>query len=197
MGHIMENRIYSATTKKEQIMAELREYVEMKCFEEGGSLNDIRFNDIILDDYNEAERWIKEHDRGDYDQLAVKFRKYNDTEAKAASSKRYRELQEKIKTASKRYRELADMPHFKGVKAQLLGCKKCGSKIAATHMQDRNYCPVCRADMRPETTLKAIASARIKMEKAMKEFEVEEKKYHKRLKDKAEIYWLIKIEYHQ
>lgn len=197
MGHTVEHRIYSVTTKEKQIMAELREYVEMKCFEEGGSLDDIRFNDIILDDYNEAERWIKEHDRGDYDQLAVKFRKYNDTEAKAAPSKRYRELQEKIKTANKRYRELADMPHFKGVKAQLLGCKKCGSKISAAYMQDRNYCPVCRADMRPETTLKLIDAARTKMEKALKEFEAEEKKYHEKLKDKAEICWLVKIEYHQ
>lgn len=85
--------------------------------------------------------------------------------------------------------------HFKDAKAEYIGCRHCGSKIARKHLRNNN-CPVCGADLRPESTLKAIASAYDSYNKANNRLQEEIKKENAKKRDKAEIRWLVKVEYH-
>ena len=54
-----------------------------------------------------------------------------------------------------------------------------------------NFCPICHADLRPESTLKSIATAQNKWKKAQRERE-----NYINTHGTKEINWLVKIEYH-
>ena len=77
-------------------------------------------------------------------------------------------------------------------------CAKCGSSLNRSVLiqkfgQRANYCPLCGADFRSPTVLKAIANAKERYEKVCAELKEAEKKAARNSK---EIQWLVKIEYH-
>jgi hypothetical protein len=148
----------------------------------------------ICENYEEAEMYISEHDKGWYDQLAVRFYDYG----KVEPTKTYNTLKERSERLERRYVELRDNIHYKGVKSAYVSCRGCGSKLASVYFGDRikNKCPVCMADLRPESTLQLIENAKENAEKARKDFKAEEKKLQQKTKSKAKLKWLVKIEYH-
>lgn len=58
----------------------------------------------------------------------------------------------------------------------------------------RNFCPVCDADLRPETTLNRIAALRTKAEKSSDALKAELTKQALKAKN---VRWLVKIEFHE
>lgn len=84
------------------------------------------------------------------------------------------------------------------MKSAYVSCKNCGSKLASSYFGGRlgNNCPICGADLRPESTLTAINNAKANAEKAKKELRVEEKKINNKSKKNAKVVWLVKTEYH-
>ena len=80
MSHMIRYITYPETADKRMITADIMEEVESAEYEEGGGLlNPIRWIDVTLDTYQDAEDYIKAHDKGWYDNLAVKYR-YKDLE---------------------------------------------------------------------------------------------------------------------
>ena len=186
MGHNIEYYDYKENVDKKKVWAELNEYVEHCTWQEGGSgLESIRWNDHICASYEEAKEWIRQHDRGWYDQLAVKF--YSPLFQKSAKTE---ELDKKIKEAYDVYSKRNNICYPKTRTSEFIGCSKCKSRLASKYLSG-NFCPICRADLRPDTTLKAITAAKNKWENAQKT-----KRDYIDKHSKKEIFWLVKIEYH-
>ena len=77
------------------------------------------------------------------------------------------------------------------VKAEFVGCRQCGSKIAKKYLRGV-YCPVCHKDIRPQSTIDREKAYDAKITDLLKRFDAAEKKQ----KDKAEVRWLVKLEFH-
>lgn len=82
---------------------------------------------------------------------------------------------------------------YTDAKAEYIGCKNCGSKIARKYLR-RNFCPVCNADLRPETTLNRIAALKEKADKSSDTLKAELTKQAMKAKN---VRWKIKIEFHE
>ena len=183
--HNIEHHTYPENVNKQKVYKELKNYVEHECWQEGGSLEPIRWETgVILKSREEAEKWIESHDRGWYDQLAVRY------EHPMTTNSNTKQFDEKIMKAYENYnsKESVVYPHTRT--SEFIGCSKCNSRLSRTHLNN-NFCPVCNADLRPETTLKAIKAAKLKWEKAQNE-----KREYLRKHAKKEILWMVKIEYH-
>ena len=73
MSHAVEYHDFDSKTPEKRILLECALIAD----EEGdyeGQIGAIRFADTICKNREEAHKWIEEHDRGWYDQLAVKYK---------------------------------------------------------------------------------------------------------------------------
>jgi hypothetical protein len=184
--HNIEYYVYTEKVDKKAVQEDLNDFVSRETWHEGGSgIDPIRWNDFVCKNREEAEEWIKNHDKGWYDQLAVKYYSPLPIRGKKAD-----ELEKKVKDSETAYYQKRNANYIKTRTSKFIGCWNCGSRMASAYLQG-NFCPICRADLRPDTLLKSIAAAQNKFENA------------KRIRDeyadkhsKKEIYWLVKIEYH-
>lgn len=190
MSHEVEYYTYKESSDLKKICAGIDEHVRHATYREGGHglINSIRFVDKVMADYDEAMDYIKAYDRGNYDQLAVKFRRI----PQGKTTKKIEDLKEKIKTTRHELYELNNEVPAKSFKAEYVGCRHCGSKINRTYIRS-NSCPICHGDMRSETILKKLDTLRAKIDKLSTDLQVEERKLAEKY---GEIYWLVKIEYH-
>lgn len=188
MGHNIHFAEYSENVNKKQVQAEWDDYAAKEDWQEGcsGLGSDIRWIDHICESREEAEEYIRSHDKGWYDQLAVKFRKPTNESAKT------KDLRTRMSIAYKKYNDLARKVHYAGCVSEFISCRACKSKIA-THYIRSNLCPVCGADLRPATTIARETAAKAKAEELEKKLAAEQIKDAKK---KGEIRWLVKIEYH-
>lgn len=190
MGHMIEHFSYKESINKKSILNELDDYMRKATWQSGGdSLNMIRWYDnTICPDYDSAIQFLEENDRGWYDNLAVKYKKLDNSK----SSKKLDDLNLKYKEAYKKYHDLTTKVVFKEFKSQYIGCKNCGSKLNKDYL-NTNFCPLCKHDMRSDTTLNQISS----LEKKVKDIELQLKEEKRKLAEKhGKVYWLVKIEYH-
>lgn len=189
MSHNIEFRAYAENVNREEVRTSLNQYVAHTDWQEGcsGLYNGIRWLDSVpvRQDYETAKQYIEDHDRRDYDNLAVRYYEYTPKQ----SAKR-KELEMKVRDAYNEYVERERAVWASTVTAQFVTCKGCGSKLSRIHIRE-NRCPVCRTDLRPETQLKRVAAAKAKWEKAQQV----QKDYAKAHSDKK-IMWLVKFEYH-
>ena len=80
MSHIINYTSYPETVDKGEITCDIIMDVEERS--PSGLYRPIRWlNDVTLESYNEAEDYIKDHDDGHYDNLAVKYQS-KDSEGK-------------------------------------------------------------------------------------------------------------------
>lgn len=193
MGHQISYYSYSENHNKAEIMAELNTVVACEDYQEGASGLDkpIRWIDTILSNREEAEKYIQQHDSGNYDQLAVKY--YSDVGLK--QSKTLQKLEIQKREAFVKYLEIRNSFHFEGVKSSTIGCTHCGSKISTKYLHD-NFCPVCSFDMRPATTKERIEVAKQKYEKLKEQARKQKCKEMLKQRTNQPINWLVKIEYH-
>lgn len=186
MAHNIEYYDYKENTDKKKIQADLDTYVEHCTWQEGGSgTGGIRWVDHICKDYDEAQKWIEQHDKGWYDCLAVKY--YSPLSEK---TKKIEELNARIQETYKTYTMRDSTIYVKTRTSEFIGCSNCKSKLASKFLRT-NFCPVCRADLRPETILKSIEAAKVKWQNAQ-----QAKKDYVDKHSKKEVRWLVKIEYH-
>ena len=190
MGHNIERYSYAIGTSKSAIEAELNERVRKITWQEGGHglYGPIRFIDEVLPDYEAAVEYINQHDKGWYDQLAVKYKNV----PHGKTSKKLQDLKTKLSTAYQEYRTLDSVIAAQSFKADYVGCKHCGSKINRTYIKS-NFCPICRTDMRSDTVQKKLSSMKAKIDKLNEDIKAEERSLAAK---SNEVCWLVKIEYH-
>ena len=184
--HNICHYVYPENVDKKKVFNELNDYVEHVCWQEGGSLDHIRWENYpILENRRDAEEWISKHDRGWYDNLAVRFTKPVDK-----STDKLIAIRNKIQETFKEYKARDSKLYAETVTSNYIGCKKCGSKLSREHLKS-NSCPLCREELRPEHMLKNVLAAKNKYLRALKEENDYVEKHSKK-----EVCWLVKIEYH-
>ena len=191
MAHNIKYFTYKEDINRKRVQAELDNYVAHEDWQEGcsGLNSPIRWieNCGVLNSYDEALVYIKNHDKGWYDSLAVRYREVGAN--KTASLKK---AEEKADVAKKKWLDLDNKVHYADVKSDFIGCRHCGSKISRKYLDD-NCCPVCDGDMRPQSTLDTIKRYQENVHKANVLLLEEQKK---NLAKNSKTMWLVKIEYH-
>lgn len=196
MSHAIEFFDYKYETSPGRIMADMNDRAKREG-DAGGLYYPVRFeNRTPFEDEEAARAYIKSIDR-DYLSIAVPYYEYsNSTVAEPQSLKVARE---KTQEALMEWRERERRQYYtpETVASKTIGCKACESKLAVKYLRG-NLCPVCRAELRPESELKRIAALRGQYIKAEQAQDDEEKKYQAKIraKGKSETRWLVKIEYH-
>lgn len=195
MSHNIKYFTYNENCNKKQVQRELDDFVADEDWQEGASglICPIRWleNVGVCDNYTKAKQFIQASDRHNYDCLAVRYKEGNkDVEDK---DKKLKELTEKCEKVYQAQVQLEQAYHFYNVKSETIGCKKCGSKIASKYMRTRNNCPVCYADMRPQTTLDRIKALEEKSSECEKQMIA---RMDELAKKSSKVKWLVKIEYH-
>ena len=187
MSHNIMHSTYPLNVNRGRVQNEWDVYVSRADYGEGASglPNPIRWiENGVCENYEEAEKRIEELDDGWYDQIAVKYKQY-----KPCTSKKYESLEHRLKEAYKILEERRNKVHYANVSSEFIGCKHCGSRISTKYIRG-NYCPICRADLRPASILRIVKKQEEKVEELRKQLSEEKRK------GKYDIYWLVKIEYH-
>jgi hypothetical protein len=191
MSHNIKYFEYKENVDRRKVQNELDRYVAYEDREEGcsGLNTPIRWIESggILANYDEALEYIKSHDKGWYDCLAVRYRDFDGKDTPALKRAR-----EKLSAAFEKYREFNNKFHFADSKSAYIGCRKCGSKISHQYLKG-NSCPICGDDLRPQSTKDTIARYKANVDRATDLVKVEEKKA---VEKNGKTMWLVKIEYH-
>lgn len=194
MSHEIRYATYPENVNRKGVKRDWDIVVQHENYQEGASElpSDIRWiEDIILNSEEEAKEYIDTHDKGWYDQLAVRFK-----EIKIKKSKKQTELENKISELTKEFNKRNSIPYATTVKSEYIGCKSCGSKLASKYIQNTNKCPLCHNDLRSLTTLSSLGKLTAKISDNKKILKEEEKKLAKQQEKNAVIKWLVKVEFH-
>ena len=130
---------------------------------------------------------IEEWDTGWYSDHAVQFK----DKGALKPTKQMETLKNTINETRRKRDEFIKVHMPNNVKAELIGCKKCNSKIAKKYLQG-TYCPVCHADLRPKLTMDRIRGYDTKIS----ELEAKYAQLEKNQKGKCPVKWLVKVEVH-
>ena len=182
---------YDEKVNKDKVVDQLEKFAQAETFGEGGGglPSRIRWLDRTFDTYDEAVEYIEQEDQKTwYNCMAVK---YHETK-RGKEPKKLIDLRQRVINLRQVANQIENEPHFKDAKSQYVGCKKCGSKLNKDYIG--NICPVCRNDLRPESTLKKITRSKEVLKEAQKKLEKEERDFAK--SHKGKVRWLVKIEYH-
>lgn len=194
MSHEIAYDTYPENCNKNNVERKWDSIAAKEGWREGSSglCSSIRWIDCEpCDSYNDAVIYVQEHDKGNYDCLAVRYRDYSGIK----EPKIIGELTEKIKSKRHKLYTMNNDFYFDNIKSQFIGCKECGSKISVKYLK-RNTCPVCGNDMRPQTFQDRIKKISNDLDVLEKKREDEVKKFRQKRRDKAKICWLVKVEYH-
>lgn len=199
MGHACQILTFETEDKK-KIQARCDEWANANCdpWEHGGRYNCgglgyINYTSKVFDSYNEACAYL-ESTFGNYRQTAVQYRQYPNRK----DSKKETALKEKVKKTWETYDALANKVHYKDVTSKYIACSKCGSKFSTEYCGKTwgNVCPICRADLRPKTTLDRIASLKKSWEDAKVALNEEVKKENDKNKKNSKLCWAVACEVH-
>lgn len=157
--------------------------------------NHIRFTEMLFDTRSEAVAYLKSN-QDNYIPLAVRYKipvgkEKAPTQKLLGARKKVQECQARINALEK--------PHYAGVTSKTVGCKNCGSALATAYCGKSysNYCPVCKADLRPASALQGVTKAKAHYKSAVQELQQLEKEFAKKqVSRKCDIHWLIMCEEH-
>lgn len=106
-------------------------------------------------------------------------------------TKKMQNLHERIKKEETKLNEYVKKTDCKNYKSKYIGCPQCGSKINKEYIYNCR-CPVCREDLRSETTKNTINRYKDNIKKITKELRIEKEKCSNKAKTK---YLLLFEEY--
>lgn len=193
MGHEIQYRTYAENVDKRSVQAWGNEHAHHGGWQEGASglLHDIRWIDHVCENREAAEEYIAAHDKGWYDQLAVKYREY----PKIEPSKTLLSLQSRRTAEAEKYSAYAKAHSVSTFKAEYIGCPVCGSKLKRDLLRSES-CPLCRAELRSKTTIEILDRYSHNITALDKQINAEYRKLEERAVKKSTIKWLVKIEFH-
>lgn len=155
-------------------------------------LSPIEFKNKIFDTREEAEEYVEKYfNNHNYEQIAVRYKDIRNFKP----SKKLINLWAKRDEMEKKYLSSSRSFYFSNHKSSTVTCKKCGSRITLSYLRG-NICPVCRADLRPETVIDKENSYKQKWNDYNNEAEKLRREEYKKQINKATEKWLVKIEFH-
>ena len=143
----------------------------------------------ILNSRSAAEEWIRAHDRGWYDDHAVRYR----VDAKPTAE--MQNLAKRIKRLEKERADYAEAQQPRKHQSKLITCSCCGSKLNVhdPHFGGRTTCPVCGKSLLSATVLARLKSYDNRIKKAEKELDEAVRRNNARSRKTR---WLVKVEVH-
>ncbi len=186
MGHIVGYMEVSENCDRAGVLADIQFEAER---EGDGYPGGVKWHDNVgpLGSRDEAEKWIRDHDNGWYDDHAVRFYSYYN----AKTTKKMDDIRRRIGETSEKLAKYTKEHSVQKQKAEFIGCSECGSKLARNRLRGE-ICPVCGTDLRSKTTLETIKGYEDKIKSLWEKIEEEKKKQ----KNIRETLWLVKYEYH-
>lgn len=183
MMHNIQYWSYEEECDRGMVMAEVEGYAER---EGDGYSGPIKWHDEVqpLKNRDEAEKWIQEHDRGWYDDHAVRY--FDNSQV---VTKKIEDLQKQFSETVLKISKYEREHSIKNLKAEYIGCQKCGSRLKRSLIVGE-CCPLCRIDLRSETTKKALEGYHNKQMKIIEKIKEEQEKHSGTVK------WLVKFEFH-
>lgn len=198
MSHYIEMLSFGINEKRESIQAGCDEWANDNCDPRerggrwGGLGSKVQFTERTFDCYDDAVEYLYTT-TGNYRQIAVKYKSY----PKTKDSKTKQDLERRISEYNERINSL-NKPHYMGVKQATVKCKSCGSSLATSFCGKsyRNTCPVCRSDLRPQSTMDKIVQYESTVKELEKKLKTETKKQNVKMEKKAKLHWLVCCEVH-
>ena len=185
MGHAVNYLTYPEKTDKREFFADAYQMADLNG--DSGYHGNLKIHNIVYDSYQDAKEAIEGFDTGYYSDHAVKYLDYSSCQP----TKTMEGIKSRIEKLSEQKRKYLDEHSVRKQKAVLISCRNCGSKISKSWLKTE-FCPVCRADLRAEYIREKLSDFDRKETALKKEYALAEKK----LKTKAKVKWLVKIEYH-
>ena len=142
-------------------------------------------NDEDADSYLDTFNWERKYNP------IVAFRDVDLKNIK--KTKKIENLELRKENENEKLLEYYHKTDVKNFKAKLVTCPTCESKINKEYINNCT-CPLCRTDLRSETTKKTIERYESNIEKLEEEIKKENKKLIKKVKDKAPIKYLLLFE---
>lgn len=199
MGHAIGLLDFDIDMDKKKIQQKCDVYGDHNCaLEERGWImglglgSYVNFTNQVFDSYDEAADYLYTT-TGNYRQTAVKYKVYPPTK----ETQSIRDLKRRIKEYHDRISEL-NKPHFHNVKSATVKCKCCGSSLSTTYCGKSysNNCPVCKAELRPQSVLDKIKKYKSTLGELDKKLKTEIKKENAKQEKKVKLRWLVCCEVH-
>ena len=192
--HNIEYRDCPENCNRQHVKRELDSYVAQEDYQENcpGLYNPIRWLEgTVCEDKDAAVQYISSHDKGDYDNLAVRYHERKQPKETVALAK----LRERYRLAMEKYQTFQDTNDASTLQSAYLGCKGCGSRLATAYLK-KNSCPVCGHDLRPASQQEKVAKMVAHIRGLKNEIQKEEEKARQNAEKTGKIFWLLKFEYH-
>lgn len=207
MGHVIDYMVFDRKTPLKTMRACVEDWAKHNVdpyehSEDGniwnmnvyhGTLNGDRawHEDTVYACRQDAEDAIEEMDKGFYDDHAVLFYDVDSLKPTAAMKDIQRRQDE---TEKKRETLIADSLNWTGRKSKYVSCEQCGSRLNVECLRSmRTFdCPLCRNDLRSASVINRIKAYDGKIRELRGKYAKEMKK----LKSKADVKWLVKMEVH-
>lgn len=150
-------------------------------------------DDVICDSWDDAVKWIDDHDKGFYDDHAVRYRK---NISPTVTMRKKKEMINRIRAS---YSDFLENAKLKNRKSEYITCPECGSKINIPALvkyrgEKMHSCPLCGISLWSKSTKERNQSFLQRIEKAEREYEELEAKNNK--KSSADLGWCVKVEVH-
>lgn len=207
MGHAIDYMTFDRKTPRKKMLEAVEVWAKNNCdplelSEDGnvwnidvygGTLNGDRawHEGTVYSCRQDAEDAITRMDKGFYDDHAVLFYDVDSLKPTAAMSAIKRRQDE---TEKKRGALIADSLTWAGRKSKYVTCEDCGSRLNVECLRSMRtcVCPLCRKDLRSKTILDRLKA----YEEKVKELDGKYVEEMKKLKAKATVKWLVKMEVH-
>lgn len=184
MGHDRRYVSFSVDKSRQYIADEVMDRIAHNGDRYGST--EVRFLDGVCDNYDEAYALLEQKCEGVfYPSFAVQYLARSREKSKAVQDADAR-LQKLCEARNEYIRERS--VHRR--KSAFFGCPRCGSKLSSEYLKGEQ-CPVCRCDLRPQSTLDKIKDYDAKINAASK---VLTDAYNKNKVTAKE--WLVVYEFH-
>ncbi len=189
---IIDYRNYPASMPKDYIAGDLSEYVSAKEIDEGGYglSRPIKWYSEVMEDEQSAETFLEEHATDDMDPIAVRYF----LPLKEGHSKKLDRLNERRDKAFKQYCDMAHNGYFEHRKEKFVTCKRCGSKLNIKELGNRNICPVCWNDIRPDSVKQKEKDLDALVQKLDEDIRAEKLRLSQHAEKEKR--WLVRFGYH-
>lgn len=159
MGHCRMFKSFSLKYDRKRIAADIQYEVTHSGDRYG--TDHIEFLDGVCATYDDAVAALEKHGKNDwYPGYAIKYELRSNTK-----TKKVQDAESSLSKLNADRKTFAEKHSIHQRKSAFIGCPHCESKLANDRFKGE-FCPVCRGDLRPQTTIDKLKDYDAKIKKA-------------------------------